>query len=91
MLAPSCRVAFLDTSFVAGAREQRAGDTLRNEGEAALVTALLRSAVAAGVPQHSLGVISPYRSQVGLIKVGGHVACTPARPHPTRVYTSSRR
>ncbi len=64
MLGPERRVLFLDT-VDASATETLSGETLSNGGEAALVLSVLHAAAAAGVAQERLGVISPYRAQVG--------------------------
>ena len=60
---------FLDTAGK-GFDESKAPGTqsLRNEGEAALIVARARALLAAGVPAVELAVISPYRAQAGLIR-----------------------
>ncbi|KAL4448106.1 hypothetical protein ABPG75_005325 [Micractinium tetrahymenae] len=67
-LDPQRRIVFLDTAQVEGARETVVGDAVSNGGEAALVLRMLQAAVAAGVAQEDLAVISPYRLQVALLE-----------------------
>jgi len=47
--------------------EVRAGDTATNPGEAALLGAVARGLLAAGVPPSEIVAVSPYRAQVGLL------------------------
>ena len=47
--------------------EVRAGDTAANPGEAALLGAVARGLLAAGVPPGEVVAVSPYRAQVGLL------------------------
>lgn len=61
---PQQRVLFLDTSQLTEAQEVRAGDTLNNSGEAAIVLRLTKALLSAGLPATSLGLISPFTSQV---------------------------
>ena len=61
---PQQRVLFLDSSQLTGAHETRAGDTLNNSGEAALVLQLASALLAAGLPASSLALVSPFTSQV---------------------------
>ena len=61
---PQQRVLFLDSSQLMEAQEFRAGDTLNNSGEAAIVLRLTKALLAAGLPASSLGLISPFTSQV---------------------------
>jgi DNA replication ATP-dependent helicase Dna2 len=75
-LDPARRVVFLDTgALAAAAQEAASGGSVANPGEGRVVLRLLGAAAAAGVPQASLGAISPYRSQValleGLLRGGG--------------------
>ena len=73
-LAPARRVVFLDTGAAPAPESASIGDSVCNQGEAAAVVALLRAAVqTAGLAQERLGVISPYRSQVGGWVGGGRV------------------
>ncbi|KAK9857614.1 hypothetical protein WJX84_004993 [Apatococcus fuscideae] len=64
---PQQRVLFLDSSQLTEAHETRAGETLNNSGEAAVVLKLTQSLLAAGLPASSLGLISPFTSQVSLL------------------------
>ena len=50
-----------------GCAEVRAGDTAANPGEAALMGAVARGLVAAGVGPADIVAVSPYRAQVGLL------------------------
>ena len=61
---PQQRVLFLDSSQLTEAQEVRAGDTLNNSGEAVIVLRLTKALLAAGLPAPSLGLISPFTSQV---------------------------
>jgi DNA replication ATP-dependent helicase Dna2 len=60
---PGRRVLFLDTDGVP-CRELRAGENISNEGEATVAMRVVESMLQGGVPMRSIGVISPYRSQV---------------------------
>ena len=62
---PQQRVLFLDSSQLSEAHETRAGDTLNNSGEAAIVLQLASALMAAGLPASSLALVSPFTSQVG--------------------------
>jgi DNA replication ATP-dependent helicase Dna2 len=66
-LDPQRRVVFLDTAALPSP-EVLAGEAVSNPGEAKLVLDVLRAATAAGVGQHALGAISPYRRQVTIIE-----------------------
>lgn len=69
-LAPSSPVVFLDTDTctATSAEEVRSGDALQNTAEAAIVGELIGGLVALEVSDHMIGVISPYRSQLRVIK-----------------------
>jgi len=60
-------VVFLDTDTIS-AEEVRSGDALQNSAEAAIVGELVGGLVALDVADHTIGVISPYRSQLRVIK-----------------------
>ena len=64
VLAPQQRVLFLDTDSMP-APEVRAGDTLSNPGEAAIMTDIVKALDLGKVPLQDIGIISPYRAQVG--------------------------
>lgn len=66
-LQPEARVAFLATGGVP-APEHRTGEAINNPTEVAVVVRLVQVAVAAGLPPQSIGIISPYRSQVALLE-----------------------
>lgn len=57
------------------APEVRAGDTLSNPREAAIMTDIVRALHQGKVPLHDIGVISPYRAQVC---PHAHISCTAA-------------
>ena len=59
VLDPKQRVSFLDTSALPSACEQ-----LSNPGEADIIMLIVQSLQGMGLPTGSIGVISPYRSQV---------------------------
>ena len=67
MLDPKQRVSFLDTSALPSACERLAGDQLSNPGEADIIMLIVQSLQGVGVPTGSIGVISPYCSQVSSI------------------------
>ncbi|BFZ18502.1 hypothetical protein BsWGS_21541 [Bradybaena similaris] len=60
-------VVFVDTGKISCA-EVTDGKGVTNQTEAELVASLVRTLVKANVPEDEIGVISPYRSQVRLIK-----------------------
>ena len=64
VLDPKQRVSFLDTSALPSASERLAGDQLSNPGEADIIVRIVQSLQGMGLPTGSIGVISPYRSQV---------------------------
>jgi DNA replication ATP-dependent helicase Dna2 len=75
LLEPGLRVAFLDTDLPPEAHAPPVGEVqLRegtvNPGEAAAVGALVAALLDAGVPPGEIGVVSPYRAQVGLVGEG---------------------
>jgi superfamily I DNA and/or RNA helicase len=63
-LDPKRRVLFLDTSALPDAGECLAGDQLSNPTEASMVMRIVDGLLEAGVQMTSIGLISPYRSQV---------------------------
>ena len=64
VLEPKRRALFLDTSGLPGAEESQAGDQLSNPAEAEMIMRIVESLQEAGIQTGSIGVISPYRSQV---------------------------
>ena len=70
-LAPASPVVFIDTDTISAA-EDRSADALQNGAEAAIVAALVGRLVELGVSDQLLadmvGIISPYRSQLRVIK-----------------------
>jgi len=70
-LAPTTPVVFLNTDAIS-AEEVRSGDALQNPAEAAIIAELVGGLVDLGVSDSLLadmvGVISPYRSQLQVIK-----------------------
>ena len=65
VLAPERRVLWLDTDGVPGL-ETRAAEATTNATEAALAERIVAALADSGVPLTSVGIISPYRSQVGM-------------------------
>lgn len=65
-LEPKNSVVFLDTK-AAACRELSRGEAVENHGEANIAMTLIEMARSAGVPEESMAVISPYRSQVSLL------------------------
>eukprot|EP01043_Picozoa_sp_COSAG02_P044224 COSAG02_NODE_3931_length_6026_cov_24.896575_6_plen_549_part_00 len=70
-LAPASPVVFIDTDTISAA-EDRSADALQNGAEAAIVAALVGRLVELGISDQLLadmvGIISPYRSQLRVIK-----------------------
>lgn len=64
VLAPHRRVLFLDTDSMP-APEVRAGDALSNPREAAIVIDIVKALDLGRVSLDDIGIISPYRAQVG--------------------------
>jgi len=64
---PKFNVIFLDTDKVP-AIETRSGDILQNEVEALLVYHITVALINAGVSASTIGIISPYRSQLQLVR-----------------------
>ncbi|KAJ1537085.1 Tripartite DNA replication factor, partial [Nowakowskiella sp. JEL0078] len=67
VLQPQPAVVFLDTDSIP-AMELRVGDVLQNEIEAKLIFQLVETMLLCGSEEGSIGVISPYRSQLKEIK-----------------------
>ena len=65
VLAPHRRVLFLDTDNMP-APEVRSGDALSNPQEAAVITDIVTALMAGQLPLEDIGIISPYRAQVGI-------------------------
>ena len=69
VLEPKQRVLFLDTSTLPDAAECQAGDQLSNPAEADTIMRIVESFQQLGIQSSSIGIISPYRSQVIAIDV----------------------
>ncbi|BDA50404.1 DNA replication ATP-dependent helicase/nuclease DNA2 [Coccomyxa sp. Obi] len=67
VLAPERQVLWLDTDGVPGP-ETRAAEATTNATEAALADRIVQALADSGVPLSSIGIISPYRSQVALMQ-----------------------
>lgn len=65
-LDPARALVFVDTAG-AGCPDARAGDGCANAGEAALVGAVARGLLAAGLPPAAALAVSPYRAQVAAL------------------------
>ena len=63
-LDPDQQAVFLDTD-AAAAKENGTGSALSNTAEADAAMQLAAAFVRAGVRQQEIGIMSPYRSQVG--------------------------
>ena len=74
-LDPDRRVVFLDTSGLPGSSELLQGDGVSNPGEASVVGLLLRGLLASGAAASDIGLVSPYRAQVGLMRFQGFSLC----------------
>ena len=70
VLEPKQRVLFLDTSALPDAAECQAGDQLSNPAEADMIMRIVENFHQLGVQSSSIGIVSPYRSQVIAIDVG---------------------
>eukprot|EP00884_Botryococcus_braunii_P022765 jgi/Botrbrau1/9172/Bobra.0236s0004.1 len=66
-ISPARRALLLDTDPAEGG-ETRVGDALRNPLEAELVMAVVAALLGSGLPASSVGITSPYRSQVCLMQ-----------------------
>lgn len=64
---PTQSVAFLDTAQVPGV-ETRVGHLVRNDVEAKLVVRLVEELSSAGLSDDAIGIISPYRVQLKVIR-----------------------
>lgn len=68
-LTPSSRCLFLNTDpFSPSSRDLVTGSRITNPVEATLTTHLVQSLLSCGVPTHSIGVITFYRSQLALLR-----------------------
>lgn len=68
-LEPEARVAFLNTDTIAPRIcEEAKGNRIVNPSEAQIVTQLVESLIAVGVPTSEIGVMTHYRSQLSLLK-----------------------
>lgn len=67
VLDPHSPVIFLDTDDLP-APETRSGRNVYNEKEAAVVASIAHALVQSGLDADSIGVISPYRHQLKVIK-----------------------
>ncbi|CAL8464813.1 g4348 [Coccomyxa elongata] len=67
VLTPERRVLWLDTDGVPGP-EARAAEATTNATEAVLAERIVAALADSGVPLNSVGIISPYRSQVALVQ-----------------------
>ncbi|KAK4164507.1 hypothetical protein QBC43DRAFT_300292 [Cladorrhinum sp. PSN259] len=68
LLHPSARVRFVDTDAIPSSVEQAKGNRIVNPCEARIITQLVDSLVATGVPPAEIGVMTHYRSQLALLK-----------------------
>ena len=67
MLDPKFPVLFIDTDSLS-AFEVRSGHNVYNESEAELVATLTHGFIKSGLACQDIGVISPYRQQLKVIK-----------------------
>lgn len=67
-LNPNNRVVFLDTSSETCAIENAQGDSINNPAEAQAILSLTTNLISFGIPSESIGLISPYNSQVSLLR-----------------------
>ena len=67
VLNPEFPVLFIDTDSLS-ATEVRSGHNVYNEGEAALVATITHGFIKSGLDCEDIGVISPYRQQLKVIK-----------------------
>ncbi|KAG7111381.1 DNA replication ATP-dependent helicase/nuclease DNA2 like protein [Verticillium longisporum] len=85
LLEPETRVRFINTDTLQPrTHEEAKGNRIVNPGEARVVTQLVESLVAVGVPETEIGVMTHYRSQLALLKHG-------LRGHPSvEMHTADR-
>ena len=74
VLDPQLPVLFIDTDLLP-ASEVRSGRNVYNESEAALVATITHGLIKSGVDCDDIGVISPYRQQLKVIKQHLNVDC----------------
>ena len=67
MLDTHLPVVFVDTDYLP-AVETRSGHNVFNDGEAALVTTITRALFKCGLDPDHIGIISPYRHQLKVVK-----------------------
>lgn len=68
VLDPTYSVSFIDTSCVSGISEQSVNSSRCNEVEAQVVLRVWENMKSCGVLQDSVGIISPYRAQLDLVR-----------------------
>ncbi|MEW5306154.1 MAG: hypothetical protein WDW36_008641 [Sanguina aurantia] len=97
VLDPGQAVVFLDTDNVTGMAEQLQSDGLSNPGEAAMVVGVVAALLRAGLPASEVGVLSPYRTQVGLLlrtlrgtAAAAGVAAVPSTPAASNANPGSK-
>lgn len=61
-------MVFLNTDAIPAPESRRTGEILQNSVEVILVCQTIKAFLLCGVPADSLGVISPYRAQLKMIK-----------------------
>ncbi|KAF5357379.1 hypothetical protein D9758_005868 [Tetrapyrgos nigripes] len=67
LVAESCKAVFVDTDLVP-VRDSKVGDLVQNEGEVTLVYQITETLLRSGVSAQEIGIISPYRQQIKLLK-----------------------
>ena len=67
IINPIRPVVFLNTDTL-NLKETRTGKHIVNEGEAALVTRIINLLIQCGLAHRDIGVISPYRQQLKVIR-----------------------
>ncbi|KAG6828441.1 hypothetical protein H0H92_007968 [Tricholoma furcatifolium] len=67
LMSESCNAVFVDTDKIP-ARESRVGDLVENSVEAELVRQICETLTGCGIQGNQIGVITPYRQQVKLLK-----------------------
>ncbi|KAL2755936.1 hypothetical protein ACRALDRAFT_2136431 [Sodiomyces alcalophilus JCM 7366] len=71
LLDPEARVRFVNTDTLQPhCREEAKGNRIVNPAEARIVTQLVESLLAVGVPEAEVGVMTHYRSQLSLLRHG---------------------
>lgn len=67
-LLPDRGVVYLNTDPIIGAKEVKTRDQVINNGESIIVSHLVEGLIRCGLKDSDIGIISPYRSQLGVLQ-----------------------